>query len=741
MPPPPPPARARIHARANSGKDTTHSPFVRRHTVAASSSSDTIVPSPAPPAQAPIRSQSSGAEVVPAQRPTNAMLTTHMNDALWSQSQQFNRLALVETFRQRHGREPPPEMRILETSAIERSLVGENALRRAMEREWAERADKEDKGGQEGAREKGRNRSVGPTALEDMSNKEFFRRGPDPNWIPAHPGAELELEAALEESARANPALCAVHVRTHSHGDVPLVSPISPNTPDEIATPRESFFPTHAVHAYPSVLSAPQTEYNQAYRSPITPMSPSRASFLIQKIAPLLRHDGHLVQHISGLGGAHGKAYDGRSYLPDDAEPDPSHVPPAPPGARISDHPILKSYRPHPLAIRGEKLHTVINPAPERPTGAHEKGPMPGNSREPEGANEDARPSSAMRRREEAGVKKEEKGKGWGSAEGGSHGPGFGLGLPISKKDNGGCADGPGDRGTGPLARLKLTTDEKAPLKMACLFCRNRKIACGIGKGEDKTCNQCSRRNLRCIFPTESRRGMRTRKGRSAHTVDGVDEAVKDTTEPDEPDFEEFGDASSSSSAAGPSGSRSRRVVKNRKKQMKAKVRRKKVDGKGKGKGKEKAGPEEDEECERDEDEDGDIVMGDGGGDSTAMQVNRSLEYADNPLALLAAEMRHQRPRPQQPTSSSSSSYSSPMHTTSSAAAHATLAGSSMLAPGSLLGVPPQPGPPDASSMVGAEYSATQISGLSRGPFTTSPLSRRKQGRGGGDRGQRRDPS
>ncbi|KAH8116585.1 hypothetical protein DFH11DRAFT_1220129 [Phellopilus nigrolimitatus] len=643
MPPPPLPARARIHARANSGKDTTHSPLVRRHTVAASSSSDTIVPSPTPPTQAPIRSQSSGAEVVPARRPTNTMLTTHMNDALWSQSQQFNRLALVETFRQRHGREPPPEMRILETSAIERSLVGENALRRAMERERAERADKEDKGEQEGAGEEGGgNGSVGPTALEDMSDEEFFQRGPDPNWVPARSGAELELEAALEESARANPALGAVHVRAHSH--VPLVSPISPNTPDEITTPRESFFPAHAAHAYPPVPGTPQTEYNQAYRSPITPTSPSRASFLLQKIVPLLRHDGHLAQHVSGLGGAHGEAYDGRSYLPDDAEPDPNHVPPAPPGARIGDHPLLKAYRPHPLAIRGETWHTVVNPAPERPTGAHEKGPMPGNSRKSEGPDENARPSSAMRRREEAGVKKEEKGEGWGFVEGGSHGPGLGLGLPISAEDDGGCADGSGSRSAGPLARLKLTTDKKSPPKMACLFCRNRKIACGIGKGEDKTCNQCSRRNLRCIFPTESRRGMRTRKGRSAHTVDGVDEAVKDTTEIDEPDFEEFGDGSSSSSAAGPSGSRSRRVVKNKKKEMKAKVRRKKVDVKGKGK--EKAGPEEDEEYERDEDEDGDVEMGDGGGDPAAMRVDRSLEYADNPLASLAAEMRHQRPRP-----------------------------------------------------------------------------------------------
>ena len=36
--------------------------------------------------------------------------------------------------------------------------------------------------------------------------------------------------------------------------------------------------------------------------------------------------------------------------------------------------------------------------------------------------------------------------------------------------------------------RLKLNTEKKSPPKMACHFCRNRKIACGTGKGKDKTC-------------------------------------------------------------------------------------------------------------------------------------------------------------------------------------------------------------------------------------------------------------
>ncbi|EIW83497.1 hypothetical protein CONPUDRAFT_164428 [Coniophora puteana RWD-64-598 SS2] len=54
---------------------------------------------------------------------------------------------------------------------------------------------------------------------------------------------------------------------------------------------------------------------------------------------------------------------------------------------------------------------------------------------------------------------------------------------------------------------------EKKPA-LACLFCRGRKIACGppLPGSNDKTCNQCARRHLKCEYPVESRRGMRKRK-------------------------------------------------------------------------------------------------------------------------------------------------------------------------------------------------------------------------------------
>ncbi|EKM54874.1 uncharacterized protein PHACADRAFT_259035 [Phanerochaete carnosa HHB-10118-sp] len=54
----------------------------------------------------------------------------------------------------------------------------------------------------------------------------------------------------------------------------------------------------------------------------------------------------------------------------------------------------------------------------------------------------------------------------------------------------------------------------KKPLTLACFFCRKRKIACGSpppGK-KDRTCNQCARRNLRCEYPVNSRRGTRQRE-------------------------------------------------------------------------------------------------------------------------------------------------------------------------------------------------------------------------------------
>ncbi|KAJ7614031.1 hypothetical protein FB45DRAFT_260870 [Roridomyces roridus] len=51
-----------------------------------------------------------------------------------------------------------------------------------------------------------------------------------------------------------------------------------------------------------------------------------------------------------------------------------------------------------------------------------------------------------------------------------------------------------------------------APL--ACLFCRDRKIACGppIGGASQVGCNQCQRRGLKCEYPMESLRGMRKKR-------------------------------------------------------------------------------------------------------------------------------------------------------------------------------------------------------------------------------------
>ncbi|KDQ51629.1 hypothetical protein JAAARDRAFT_40854 [Jaapia argillacea MUCL 33604] len=52
---------------------------------------------------------------------------------------------------------------------------------------------------------------------------------------------------------------------------------------------------------------------------------------------------------------------------------------------------------------------------------------------------------------------------------------------------------------------------EQKKVVMACLFCRERKIACGPPPegSVDKTCNQCARRHLTCEYPTESFRGQR----------------------------------------------------------------------------------------------------------------------------------------------------------------------------------------------------------------------------------------
>ncbi|KAL0946280.1 hypothetical protein HGRIS_012531 [Hohenbuehelia grisea] len=64
------------------------------------------------------------------------------------------------------------------------------------------------------------------------------------------------------------------------------------------------------------------------------------------------------------------------------------------------------------------------------------------------------------------------------------------------------------------LSTIKKNADKKQSL--ACLFCRERKIACGrpAEGSKDPTCNQCARRSFKCEYPKESRRGQHKRNPR-----------------------------------------------------------------------------------------------------------------------------------------------------------------------------------------------------------------------------------
>jgi len=72
----------------------------------------------------------------------------------------------------------------------------------------------------------------------------------------------------------------------------------------------------------------------------------------------------------------------------------------------------------------------------------------------------------------------------------------------------------------------KVTVEKKQPL--ACLFCRERKIACGRPDpdNEDQTCNQCARRHIHCEYPKESRRGQHKRTRRKKTHDHDVNQSV-----------------------------------------------------------------------------------------------------------------------------------------------------------------------------------------------------------------------
>ncbi|EDR05420.1 uncharacterized protein LACBIDRAFT_303095 [Laccaria bicolor S238N-H82] len=72
-----------------------------------------------------------------------------------------------------------------------------------------------------------------------------------------------------------------------------------------------------------------------------------------------------------------------------------------------------------------------------------------------------------------------------------------------------------------PKPHIPKKDGEQKRLSLACLFCRERKIACGRPSEDepDQTCAQCLRRDLTCEYPKESRRGQHKRgpKGKAGH--------------------------------------------------------------------------------------------------------------------------------------------------------------------------------------------------------------------------------
>ncbi|KAF8737305.1 hypothetical protein AX14_013082 [Amanita brunnescens Koide BX004] len=76
----------------------------------------------------------------------------------------------------------------------------------------------------------------------------------------------------------------------------------------------------------------------------------------------------------------------------------------------------------------------------------------------------------------------------------------------------------PSSRSQGVLKTIMMKRggSEQKKQNLACLFCRERKIACGRPPegSDDPACNQCLRRSLECRYPTESRRGQHKRNAK-----------------------------------------------------------------------------------------------------------------------------------------------------------------------------------------------------------------------------------
>ena len=209
---------------------------------------------------------------------------------------------------------------------------------------------------------------------------------------------------------------------------------------------------------------------------------------LQQKVLPLLRHDGHIASHVSGLGGGSSEAYDGRSYLPDDAEV-PNHPLDPPAGARSGDNPLLLPLRPHPLRNRGQRYHRLLQKTPASANNkfdelmdmrrkSEESVGEEGNDGDDSDGNvvgDDIKAVAKLKLENDfidQAIVKDEQGDGYGFVESGSFGE-YKRGLMSSSEKK---------KRSAP--RLKLSTEKKTAPKMACTFCRIRKIACGIGDTE-----------------------------------------------------------------------------------------------------------------------------------------------------------------------------------------------------------------------------------------------------------------
>ncbi|KAL5523468.1 hypothetical protein ACEPAG_7641 [Sanghuangporus baumii] len=704
MPPPPIPPRAQTSApaRPESNRPSQGS-LPRRHTVAAPPGCDNVDgssnPSPPPllttasarPSSAASESSSPSSlrNEAPEERPTTPRLATlTSNDAQWAQAQDLNRCSLSESYRLSHGRDPPAKMRIKQSSALERSVINDAALF-CSPIEKGPQADRAPDVGGSSAGEPARKATVlygepASASPEEMSDKEFFSQLPVESWVAARSGFEIgQRTAALKP-----------HLGTTS-----LVSPISPAITDELITPGDA-----------SVPSVRRPQVNYAYETPANPEAVAGPpSSSMKNVISVMRHDGHLFTHVSGLGGTFVEAYDGRSYLTDDSEQDPVHLPPCPPGARSGDHPALETVLPHPLMKRGQVWHDLINPRSKSQTleecPDQQEDVVNDSHRDSPDKLEDADPAeerAILKKLEAAGIKEEEQGEGWGFVEGGSHGPH----LSLNGKDNG----GPGPKQS---QRLKLSTEKKTPPKMACHFCRNRKIACGASKCGDPTiCNQCERRNIRCIFPTMSRRGMRTRVPRSAHTVDGTDEADKDSADCNEAAAQTDHRSENPSSAVG-----AKKTGKSKRPYEKSAKDKEAMKGKGRGRRRRKTGSsaeQQDSSVQMDETQE---AVSNAQASYLDMPIDRSSGH-DDPLASIAAEMQWPQQQGGPLATDSSVQFETPVSTVFSAPSTSSLSDAFHFPSSAFENSFP-------TSMSGDDYALPVDP--PPGPFTTSPLQRRGQ--------------